>query len=243
MASEYIRLQIQDSPDKGLTPDDGRQQKRTAKERIRNWWDYHWKLVVIAVLIGAAALSMLLHNLGITEPLPDYQVAYVGTGSLSDETVERITELFRTCGEDATGDEVVTVKIHQYVLYEDTQDYDMRRLTDAALTALEGDLATQTSYFFLLEDPNMFTDSYQALAEADGSIPEEGDMTWEDKVWLLSDVAQDVPEEDGGLYLGRRVYYGEQTVKYKDACDRLWDTLAASTQRAFGTSAAETESD
>ena len=241
MASEYIRLHLQgegqDPAKKQAVP-----RQLSGKEAWKNWWYYHWKMVIVGAALAGAATSMLLHSLGITEPMPDYQIAYVGEGSLSDETTERITELFQENGTDANGDGEVTVKINQYVLYGNEQDYDSRRLTDASLTALEGDLATQTSYFFLLQDPEMFTVSYQALADADGSLPEEDDDSWEDKVWLLSDVVQGVPEEDGGLYLGRRGFYGEQTVKYQEACDRMWDTFAASMQASLGTSAAETES-
>lgn len=219
MASEYLKYLNRDvkpeAPPPPLSP----------KEKWKNWWYYHWWMVLLAALAVIAVLSLLLKNLGITEPLTDYDVAYVGTQELSEEATAAITAAFQKNGKDATGDGVITVTIHSYLLYPDTKDADSVQLTTASLYALEGDIGSRTSYFFLLEDPAWFTARYQALAAADGSLPAEDDLSWEDKVFLLSDVIPDIPKDAASLYLGRRGYFEEQTIKHREAYDDLWNAL------------------
>ncbi len=220
MASEYLEYLNRDVkpevPPHEMTP----------KEKRKNWWHYHWKMVAVIAVAVAAAVSMILHNLGVTEPVVDYQVAYVGSERLSDETVEELTDFFESQGEDASGDGKVTVSITQYVFYENTDDYDYAQLTMSASAALESDILTQSSYFFLMDNPEGMMRDYELLAGAEGNLPAEGDFSWEDKVMPLTQVMEDAPPEASELYLGRRGFYDEDhVVKYKDACDRLWEKL------------------
>ena len=220
MASEYLKYLNREVKPETSSPE------LTPKEKRRNWWYYHWKLVVVIAVAAAAAVSMILHNLGITDPIADYQIAYVGSTRLSDETIEELTEFFENQGEDASGDGQVTVSIAQYVFYERTDAYDYAQLTAAASAALDSDIATRTSYFFLMDNPAGIVGDYQLLADAEGDLPAEGDFSWEDKVIPLAQVMEDVPLEASELYLGRRGFYDEdQTVKYRDACDNLWEKL------------------
>ena len=222
MASEYLKYLNRDVKPEGPPPE------LTPKEKRRNWWYYHWKIVAVVCIIVLAGVSMLLHNLGITEPIPDYQIAYVGSTRLPDETVEALTDFFQERGEDASRDGKVTVILTQYVFYKDTDAYDYAQLTLSASAALDSDIATQTSYFFLMDNPAGVAGDYQLLADAEGNLPPEGDHSWEDRVVPLSDVMENVPSEASGLYLGRRGFYDEShTVKYKEACDALWETIVA----------------
>ncbi len=104
-------------------------------------------------------------------------------------------------------------------------------MNSASSSMLEGDLVSRQSYFFLLEDPQGFCRAYQALADADGELPPEGDITWEDKVYPVSEIIEDMPAEESGLYFGRRGFYQEQTIKYRECYDRLWDALLAVVQQ------------
>ena len=79
-----------------------------------------------------------------------------------------------------------------------------------------------------MDNPAGVAGDYQLLADAEGKLPPEGDHSWEDRVVPLSDVMENVPSEASGLYLARRGFYDEEhTVKYKDACDELWETIVA----------------
>lgn len=220
MASEYLKYLNRD-----IRPEDP-PPELSPKEKLKNWWYYHWKVTVITAIIIIAVITMILKNLGITEPLPDYSIAYVGSHYLSDETVDIIVSLFETYGTDETGDSKITVEINQYVMYDDPEDYDSVQLTSSASAALDADITMQTSYFFLLENPDVFSASYQLLADEDGNLPADDDFDWNSKVFLLSDITDSLPSEDSTLYLGRRGFYDdEHTVKYRDACDRLWSEL------------------
>ena len=44
----------------------------------------------------------------------------------------------------------------------------------AGFTTLSGDVTTRTSLIFLTDDPEAFQSSFELLAGADGSLPEEG---------------------------------------------------------------------
>lgn len=219
MASEYIkylnRNETPTPPPSELTP----------KEKWKNWWYYHWKMVVLVVIAVLSVISMALKSLGITEPLTDYQVAYIGSKPLSDEAVEAVNAAFQEYGEDCSGDGVITVVINQYVIYENTEDAESIQMSSAAVSMLESDIVSRQSYFFLLEDPEEFCISYQTLADADGSLPPEGDFSWEDKVYPASEIIAGMPAEETDLYFGRRGFYQEQTIKYREYCDKLWDAL------------------
>lgn len=219
MASEYIKyLNRNETP----TPPPS---ELTLKEKWKNWWYYHWKMVVLVVIAVLSVISMALKSLGITEPLTDYQVAYIGSKPLSDEAVEAVNTAFQEYGEDCSGDGVITVVINQYVIYENTEDAESIQMSSAAVSMLESDIVSRQSYFFLLEDPEEFCVSYQALADADGNLPPEGDDSWEDKVYPVSEFIAGMPAEETGLYFGRRGFYQEQTIKYREYCDKLWDAL------------------
>ena len=219
MASEYIKYMVGDGKPQEPSPE------LTPKEKWKNWWHYNWWIVAVVLAAVVAVGSLVLKNLGVTEPLADYNVAYVGSRPLSDETVEAVVATFQEFGEDASGDGVVTVAVNQYVIYENSADVESLQMNSATKALLESDIVARTSYFFILEDPEEFTKAYQALADANGELPPEGDYGWEDKVRLLPDVVDGVAKEDAGLYFGRRGFYKEQTIKYQEACDRLWEGL------------------
>ena len=220
MASEYLKYLNRNVRPEEPPPE------LTRKEKLKNWWYYHWKATIITVVILISAISMILKNMGITEPLPDYSVAYVGSHSLPDEISDSIVSLFKTYGTDASGDGKITVEINQYVIYDDPQDYDSVQLSSSASAALDADITMQTSYFFLLENPDEFNSSYQLLADKDGNLPEANDFDWNSNVLLLSDITDDASSSDTVLYLGRRGFYDDKhTVKYRDACDQLWSQL------------------
>lgn len=222
MASEYIKYLNRDS-----TPSP-QSSELTPKEKWKNWWYYHWKMVVLVVLAVISVISMVLKNLGITEPLTDYQVAYIGSKPLSDEAVAAVNAAFQEYGEDCSGDGVITVVVNQYVIYQDVETAEAAQMNSAAISMLESDIVSRQSYFFLLENPEEFCALYQALADADGNLPPEGDDSWEDKVYPVSEIIDGIPTEDDGLYFSRRGFYQEQTMKYRECCDKLWDTLISS---------------
>ena len=146
----------------------------------------------------------------------------------------------------------VIVSLHQYVKNtEDREDSpDRASYNRAAETALMADLESCESYFFLLEDPEAFQSDYQILARPDGTLPEEEGrvegpwaLAWKD-VPLLEAMDLGTYEEKAAgqtltgsgrdlvlpLYLARRGFWTDKTVKNKEGCDALWNILTEGTR-------------
>ncbi|MCR5824994.1 MAG: hypothetical protein K6G54_00355 [Oscillospiraceae bacterium] len=160
MASEYLKWKYRD-----VKPETRR--TLTPEERRRNWWHYHkWHVVLGAVLL-LAALDIGRAALGIGTVRADYQLAYVGSASLPEDTVAAVEDALATLGEDLNGDGRVRVQLNQYVIGVDEGG-------DASYAAanrvrLMADLEVGESAFFLLETPETFQKDYEVLCRADGS--------------------------------------------------------------------------
>lgn len=107
MASEYLKWKYRDvKPDEPVT--------LTSAEKRRNWWHYHKWHVSLGLILLAALISITCHAIGFGETKPDYQIAYVGTDPLPDDTVSAVENLFASLGEDLNGDGKVSVLLTQY---------------------------------------------------------------------------------------------------------------------------------
>ena len=234
MASEYLKWKYRD-----VQP--WEQRELTPAEKRRNWWDYHkWHVVIGAVLLGIV-VDLVIHAAGVGQIKPDYQVAYVGTNMLPEDTAAAIENAFAALGEDANGDGRVVVKLAQYASASGAQA-GIYSSTDVALTA---DLMEGESYFFLLEDPEQFQAVYRSLCRLDGSLPEEGDYSAEGTylAWgqcpvlagtelggysfevMGKTVTGSSDELAAGLYLARRGFWTEKDAPHPEECQRLWDRL------------------
>lgn len=231
MASEYLKWKYRDvQPDEPLV--------LTPEQKRKNWWDYHkWHVVLGAVLL-LAALSILAHALGLGEVKPDYQVAYVGSAALPEDTASALERELSGLGTDCNGDGRVVVQLNQYVL--DGGDAMYAYAEQARLLA---DLDSRDSYFFLLEDPEGFQESYFVLRRADGSLPaqaedELGCPAWADCPALLAlplgeysetvlgqRLEGDSQELLSGLFVARRGFWADKAAEHPDECDALWDIM------------------
>lgn len=235
MASEYLKQKYKD-----VKPEEKRE--LTPAEQRKNWWYYHKWHIVIGVLLTAMAVSLLTQALGIGRIKPDYQVAYVGTYSLPEETAAALEAGLAALGEDLNGDGRVAVQLNQY-----PTDYGMDvEASIAAQTALVADLVSCESYFFLLEDPEGFRTEDQVLRRLDGSLPEDGSsaegsyLAWEQCPALAAIELGEYQYNLGGetltasgrelvsrLYIARRGFWTEKTCAYPDGCDALWEKITA----------------
>ena len=234
MASEYLKWKYRD-----VKPEEHRE--LTPAEKRKNWWHYHkWHVIIGAVLLGIA-VDLLLHALEIGQIKPDYQVAYVGTNALPDDTVAAIENAFAALGEDVNGDGRVVVKLVQYASASGA-DTGVLTSTEVTLTA---DLLECESYFFLLEDPEQFQVLYHALRKLDGSLPEDGDYSAKDTYlsWgqcpvlagtelgaysyevMGQTVTGSSDELAAGLHLARRGFWTDKTTPHPEECGQLWDRL------------------
>lgn len=234
MASEYLKWKYRDvRPDPPV--------ERTVREKRANWWQYHKWYVVLGAGLLAAVLYLVARGLGFGQVTPDYQVAYVGTSALPEETVSALETALAGLGTDCSGDGQVVVQLHQYVLGDGTDGM----YAYGSSTKLLADLESCDSYFFLLEDPETFQSQYQVLRRLDGSLPEETDrdnggcaLAWSGcpvlealplgqytENVLGQEISGDNQERLSGLFVARRGFWTEETVRYPEACDALWKEI------------------
>ena len=232
MASEYLKWKYRDvKPDEPVT--------LTSAEKRRNWWHYHKWHVSLGLILLAALISITCHAMGFGETKPDYQIAYVGTDPLPDDTVSAVENLFASLGEDLNGDGKVSVLLTQYAGGEDAE------AVYAAGTSLLGDLLECQSYFFLLEDPERFQEEYHSLCRLDGSLPADYDNSVDEAcvAWSQCPVltANDLGtysysllgETFAGdnsplvepLFLWRRGLWTEKKTKYNEGGVAVWKRI------------------
>ncbi len=139
----------------------------TSAEKRRNWWDYHKRHVLIAILVIAAAIWMISDVVSNKLNTPDYQIAYVGSQVLPDSTVAELEQAFASFATDVTGNGEVQILVRQYILgNENSMDYTME-------TTLMLDLTTGESLVFIMEDPESIQQMYGPFAYADGVYGDE----------------------------------------------------------------------
>lgn len=242
MASEYLKWKYRD-----VVPDQSRE--LTPAEKRANWWHYHKWHILLVVVLAAAAVNILGHALGFWQVRPDYQVAYVGSSALLEDTATALETALAQLGRDCNGDGRVIVRLNQYTA-PGSGDSDAALYAYADSARLMADLDSCDSYFFLLEDPETFQKNYQVLCRLDGSLPQDGDWDYESCCLLWSDcpILRDLPlgeysqallgqelsgdsqELLAGLFLARRGFWSKKSAPYSDACDELW---AAITEEAL----------
>ena len=251
MAGEYFRWKYRD-----VKPEEKRE--LTKAEKRKNWWDYHKWHVVLGIIAVLALGNMLWHMLGIGRARPDYQIAYVGSAALPGDTAAALETALAELGEDLNGDGKVVVTLNQYVTYADLlqqQEEGAAGNSDAVLQAqatqvsLMADIESQDSFFFLLDDPDVFQQLYAVLSFPDGTLPEgenpsaEGTcLAWSDcpvlsglelgsySERLLSvEVTGDSQELLSGLYIARRGFWTDKTCDHLEGCEALWAKLREGT--------------
>lgn len=234
MASEYLKWKYRDVKPREKV-------ELTQEERRKNWWHYHKWHVAIGLSLTLLAVYLLCQALGVGQIIPDYQIAYVGTDALPEDTAAAIETQFAALGEDLNGDGKVVVRLNQYA---SAGSADVQ-VSAAASVTLMADLLECESYFFLLEDPERFQQDYHVLRRLDGSQQEDGPWTAEGTRlgWnqcpvltgmdlggyayqLMGEtVTGDSGELVDRLYLARRGFWTEKTCKYPEGCDALWEKL------------------
>lgn len=205
------------------------------RAKLQNWWHYH-KLHVLGAAVCLVCFVKLVYDLsGFGTVQPDVQIAYVGSRTLPQTTVEALTDMLQNACPDLNGDGQVLVQVNQYVWNTSETDSDSIQTAYAMQALLAADIENAESYFFLLEDAQSFQSVYQILALPDGSCPDEDDARVDDKVLsflkcpVVTDGAagsEDLFSQLGGLSLGRRCFYesNPHRVENETGCDALWRT-------------------
>lgn len=235
MASEYLKWLARD-----VKPEEKRE--LTRKEKWKNWWYYHKWHVVIGLVALLFVIGFIRDVISNRNNQPDYQVAYIGSVSLPDDTAAALESALAQLGEDLNGDGQVLVNVNQYTFDYDSMDYSS---VIAGSTLLMADMSNNDSFFFLMEDPEDFQAQYQVLSYSDGTFPEEDEevteglwYSWSDCPTLtgldlgsytldytMEEITGDSQELLSTLYIGRRGFDSTSAFEYLDGCNALWQKL------------------
>ncbi len=231
LASEYLKWKYRDvKPDEPV--------ELTPEQRRASWWDYHKWHVVLGVVLLLSLASILSRALGLGVIKPDYQIAYVGSAALPEDTAAALESALSALGTDCNGDGRVIVRLNQYITGSDDAMYAY-----AQSPPHMSDVDSCDSYFFLLDDPEGFQDTYSVLSLVDGSLPENGKdgpvcLSWSDcpalgalalggysEFLLGEELKGDSQELLSGLFLARRGFWTDKTSAYPEQCGALWDVI------------------
>lgn len=238
MSSEYLKWKYRDVKPEEKIP-------LTKQEKWKNWWHYHKWHVVIGIAGALILADMVCYALGVGRVMPDYQIAYVGSSPLPEDTAAAVEAAFASLGEDLNGDGRTAAQLVQYVPYAANGGADAAEYAAASEVKLVGDLDACESYFFLLEDPEAFQKTYHSLCRLDGSLPEHDDdsvdgvcLAWGSCPALAGQELGEYSEPVLGwtaeganqevlapLYIARRGFWTEKTAAYPEGCAALWEKI------------------
>lgn len=193
---------------------------------MRNWWYYHKWYVICSIGLLGVIFYLIGNAFGLFKKAPDYQIAYVGETKLSQEVVDGLIQDFEALSQDFNQDGQVIVAFNQYPRDFPAVDFDSAYHQYASEISLIGDITDCESYFFLMDDPELFQREYQLLAQADGTCPESWDYDSDGKALSCMDCPQLASIDAlSGLYIGRRCFYTDKTTANLEQCSQLWDFL------------------
>lgn len=202
--------------------------KYPLKVRIKTFFYYYkwYLLAAVIVLIGLIPVFKNLFGIGIV--VPDYRVACVTAGGISDAAAEELTAAMEALGEDLNGDGTVKVELVQYRTGAGDAETKMY-FGYASTITIQADIERGESHFFLMDDPERLQLGYQILADANGKLPEDTDYSADGRYVRWCDVrlhlSEDAQKELSPLYFGQRGYYQEEQIPYLEQYHRLWETL------------------
>lgn len=205
----------------------------TKKEKIVNWFHYYkWWL-----LGGAAALvvliSLLRTMLGVGVVKPDYSFGVITSFPLPKGTSEALETALENVAQDLNGDGKVHVEIVTFVTGDGADEETAMYFGSAAMVQLQANVMAADSHFFLMEDPALFQGQFQALADSEGKLSDEEDVSVEGRCLAWDECpglqTLELPDEAlsvlRNLSFGRRGYSDSSKVKYYDEFEALWALL------------------
>lgn len=205
----------------------------TFRQRLENWWWYHWRHVLLGAL-AVLVLGAVLRDRA-AEDRYDCSVALVTRrGALSGE-IESLRAALEAVCPDVDGDGEVHVAVNAIEIDYTSTDLDSAALQAMAVNVdrLSADFYTRQSGIFLLDDPANFQANSGALAYLDGSVPPEGASDWENMTvpwgeWRGGGSVELESCQADRLWFGRRVLMGEKDEEAFAGEQVLWDRMFGS---------------
>lgn len=209
--------------------------KNARGARAKNWWTYHWKPVLLILVLAAIGVVCAAQFFGQKEP--DMRVGYAAVQELPPDTAAALTKALEGFCPDRDGDGKATVELEQFAvdLRQDAAPADMNEQM-AGVTLMTGFIYDAGgANLFLLADPEGFQRRTGALRYLDGAAPGEENAydaaNWRKMVYAIKDCpvlmgldlgGETLPE---GLYIGRCAPGGRADPACAAAIDELWEAL------------------
>lgn len=213
--------------------------KNARRARAKNWWTYHWKIVLLILVLAAIGTVCAVQFFGQREP--DLRVGYAAMQELPPDTAAALTKALESFCADRDGDGQATVELEQFTvdLREGAVPVDMNAQM-AGVTLLTGFIYDAGgANLFLLQDPEGFQRRTGALRYLDGTVPAEENAydadNWRKMVYAWADcpvlagldLGQDGQTPLSELYIGRCAPSDRADPDYAAAIDALWEALTA----------------
>lgn len=207
--------------------------------RAKNWWAYHWKPVLLALVLAAVATVCAAQLFSRREP--DLRVGCVVTEALPDQTASALTQALEGFCADRDGDGQVRVELEQFTvdLREGAAPVDMSGQM-AGVTLMTGSIyESGGANLFLLQDPEGFQRRTGSLRYLDGTVPAAENAydaeNWRKLVYAWGDcpvlagldLGPDGRALTAELYIGRCAPSDRADPDYAAAIDALWEALTA----------------
>lgn len=207
--------------------------------RVKNWWVYHWRIVLLALILAAIGAVCAVQLFSRREP--DLRVGYAAMVELPDQTASALTQALEGFCPDRDGDGQVTVELEQFTvdLREGAVPADMNAQM-AGVTLMTGSIYDSGgANLFLIQDPEGFQRRTGALRYLDGTVPSAENAydadNWRQMVYAWGDcpvlAGLDLGPEGqtlaAELYVGRCAPSDRADPDYAAAIDALWEALTA----------------
>lgn len=120
---------------------------KTKKDKWNNWWDYHYKIVIVSVICLACLISLFYSIFSKIEP--DYSIGIITSTYLSETTQEELANQILPYASDINGDGDITVHINYLFVSEDTSYAED---TEASVVKYIADVSEGESVIWILDD-------------------------------------------------------------------------------------------
>ncbi len=152
----------------------GKIELKTAKDKRRNWWDYHKKHVFWGAVLLAAAVSVA-YSIA-SKVKPDYSIGLLTSFQLPDRILVQLEEHIAQYGEDRNGDGRVVVDVCPYV-FSQSQSAQDPQAVQASFTRFAGDAAMDSCMAYFHDDEAFWImqENFEGFFQYnDGTPMEEG---------------------------------------------------------------------
>lgn len=244
------------SPD-NLQPDAPKEYSQ--KEKRKNWWHYHWKIVAAAmagvILIGVFAWDIIF------ETKPDHYIGLISPYSVPESALSAMQTALESSLDDVNGDGKVAIMIETYVFAAPTSESAAAstgstlnidpNMQMAGVTRLTGALQTGEPAVFIIAPDEMeqMQENYALFGHLDGSAaPENEDIyqlttAWKDSPFLSSlplsatgydDTEYDAQELFQDYRIGIRPFEETVLAKKGERGKAKWDSQKALLDKLLG---------